>query len=196
GINWHGWAHEYGAISSTVISLEVIGADGELKTLTPKDELFGCFFGTLGYFGVVVSATLKLVDNDHLIERMEEIELDEFVTNYESKIKGQGFSLFGGRLVLDDLEGNPLRKVCMVRYEKDLEAQKKQGKHPLETKTFVRESSRGTRMERISLQAIGHLSHYSTRRAISTFWKKERVAMMKNTHLTRNEALHPPIKAF
>lgn len=193
GINCHGWAHEYGSIASTVESMEVIDADGNLRTLTPQDELFGCMFGTLGYFGVIVSATLKISDNEKLIERTAEVELDEFVEHYEKEIKNHDIPLFGGRLVLDNLDGNPARKVCMVRYER--ENVSTEGV-PLQTEGFREESKFGRRIERIALQAFGHFSYFTTRRLISYFWSRERQLMLTGRKLTRNEALHPPINAF
>lgn len=196
GINCHGWAHEDGALASTVQELEVIDASGTLKTLRPEDEEFGCYFGTLGYFGVVVSATLRLTKNEHYIEQTEEVGLDEFVSRYETSIKGHDIPLFGGRLVLDQVKGDPLRNVCMVRYEKDHEKMAAQGTEIVRTENFLEEPSLGTRIERISLQAIGHLSRVWARGLLSLFWKRERATMLRGRHLTRNEALHPPIKAF
>ncbi len=195
GINCHGWAHEYGAIASTVESVQIIDAEGNLKTLTPKDELFGCLFGTLGYFGVIVSVQLKLTDNEHLVEKTKTVSLDQFHTHYQTMIKGQGIPLFGGRLNLDCLEGNPLRSVEMVTYERDLEANAAE-KKPVITKNFMAESSRGTRMERIGLQLVAHLSSFSVKKILSYFWKTERARLQTQSKFTRNEALHPPIKAF
>lgn len=196
GINCHGWAHEYGAISSTVASIEMIDANGNLRTLTPEDELFGCMFGTLGYFGVIVSATFKLTDNEYLIEKTTEVELDDFVTTYKNEIKGKDIPLFGGRLVLDNMEGNPLRKVCMVRYEKDKEANEAHQAAPIVTPDFKEEPEYGKRIERIFLQALRHLSYFTSRRLIHKFWSRERQLMLEEKKMTRNEALHPPINAF
>lgn len=195
GINCHGWAHEYGAIASTVESLEIIDANGELKTLTPKDELFGCFFGTLGYFGIVVSATLKLENNCNLVEKTVEVELKEFIDHYKNKIKNCDIPLFGGRLVLDNLASNPLQQVYMVSYEKE---NKKGivGQEPPVKSDFKLEDKYGKRLERIALQALGRLSYFSTRRLISALWNKEKQSMLSSKKLTRNEALHPPINAF
>lgn len=196
GINCHGWAHEYGAISSTVTSLDIVDANGDLRTLTPKDELFGCMFGTLGYFGVVVSATLKLENNEYLTEKTTEIELDHFMEHYKTKIKGKNIPLFGGRLVLDNLEGNPLRKICMVTYEKDNPAFDAAHAIPLTTPAFTAEGRFGKRVERMALQALGHLPYLPCRHLIHKFWDRERKAMLAGGKLTRNEALHPPINAF
>ena len=191
-INCRGWAHEYGTIASTVESLEVIDAEGNLRTLTPKDELFGCMFGTLGYFGVVASATFKLTDNENLIESTSVVDLDEFVAEYKTKIKDHDIPLFGGRLNLDNLSANPLREVYMVRYERE----KNGGGTPIKTDRFDAENSYGTRMERIALQAVSHFSYFTSRRIIDRFWSKERQVMLSGRKLTRNEALHPPIKSF
>ena len=100
-------------------SLDIIDANGDLRTITPEDELFGCFFGTLGYFGIIVGATLKLENNETLNENTTVVELGEFINHYKTKIKGQDVPLFGGRLVLDTLDSDPLRQVYMVTYTKD-----------------------------------------------------------------------------
>lgn len=191
GINCHGWAHEFGAIASTVEELEVIDAEGRLRVLTPRDEMFRCMFGTLGYFGVVVSAKLRVADNERLVQKCEEIDIDQFHEYYQNRVKGQGVPLFGGRLVLDSLKGAPLRRVCMVSYEKDRE-----NPEVGPTKNFAMESKWGTRLERGALKMASHLSNFSIKRLISLFWSSERNAMLKGDRVTRNEAMHPPINAF
>jgi len=193
GINCHGWAHDYGAIASTVEELEVMDAEGKVHILKPTNPMFGCFFGTMGYFGIVMNATFKLADNDHLIEKTVEVKLDEFTENYENNIKNhQDIPLFGGRLVLDSRKGHPLRKVCMVSYEKDGEL-----KSSLPVKSdFLLEARYGTLFQRVALQAISHLSNLSARIVLSKFWDRERGSMLAGRKLTRNEALHPPINAF
>lgn len=190
GINCHGWAHEDGALSSTVVSLDIIDSDGNLRTLTKEDELFGCMFGTLGYFGIVVSAKMRVLDNEPLIEKCELIDIDKFGEQYRSKIKGHDYPLFGGRLTLDQLKGNPLRQVAMVRYERDFQAQQ-EGTRPI-----AAESPLGRRIERVVLSAISRLTSFTTKRVLHLFWKNEYAHMLKERKVTRNEALHPPINAF
>lgn len=189
GINCHGWAHAKGSISSTVKSLKVLTANGTIETLTPKDELFKCMFGTLGYFGIIVEATLEIVDNEELIETSHSVDIDQFHEEYE-KIKEQEIPLFGGRLSLDALEGNPLSKVemnCFTRLGKP--------SAPL-TSNFTCERNRGTRLERIALFAIAQLPNGTVKKLLSRFWKSESKKMQSGRKTTRNEALHPPIKAF
>lgn len=195
GINCHGWDHKYGAISSTIESLEIINDKAELQTLYPEDELFTCMFGTLGYFGIIVNATIKLTNNEYLVEKTEEIPVQQFTQYYKDNIKEKkNIPLFGGRLTLDALEEEPLRNVCMVRYEKDAEANKTPSL--VVTKNFTFEPKFGTRLERIALHALSCLPKFLANRAISQFWSQERAAMLKEKKCTRNAALHPPIKAF
>ena len=196
GINCHGWAHDYGAISSVVKSMRIIDVKGDLVILTPEDEQFGCMFGTLGWFGVVVDVTFKIRDNIHVVEKSERVELDDFDRVYREKIKDKGIPLFGGRLCLDSLGGNPLRYVEMDRFEKDDEAALETGAASLVTPNFLLEQKNGTRMQRINLQAISHFSYFTTSRLLSHFWKGENHKMHQETRMTLNEALHPPINAF
>lgn len=203
GMNAHGWAHQYGPISKTVRSLKVIDANGDLCVLSrprdgvPEDELtkdellFKCMFGTLGYFGVVVEATLDIVDNDVLIESTQEIEREKFVQEYEKIKADPTIPLFGGRLVLDTLDGDPLRTICMVSYRR---SEDQQG--DLAKRKITEEPKWGTRIQRIGLKLISHLSYFSVKRLISYFWQQEKTAMFSGRVVTRNEALHPPINAF
>jgi FAD/FMN-containing dehydrogenase len=191
GVNCHGWAHEFGAISSTVESLEIIDANGELVRLNRDDERFKCMFGTFGYFGIIVSATLRVADNEQLIQKGVEIDIDQFHDHYQTKVKGRDIPLFGGRLALDNIKGPPLSKVCMVTYEKDPDAPP-----PAPTENFSPESKWGTRIERGALKMISHLSNFSISILTGVFWAREKAQMLNGGKLTRNEALHPPINAF
>lgn len=196
GINCHGWAHDCGSLSNVVAAIDVVNAEGVLEHLTFRDDKFPLYFGTLGYFGIVVSATLRLVDNDYYIEESEEIPTANFHEVYQKQIKEGGFPLFGGRLNLDQTEGNPLRTVCMVRYHRDPQAPEPSETNRVVTPNFKEEPAFGSRIERLALQAIGHYSRGAARRLLSRLWKRERSNMLQGARLTRNEALHPPIKAF
>ena len=131
-----------------------------------------------------------------MVEKSERVELDDFDRVYREKIKDKGIPLFGGRLCLDSLGGNPLRYVEMDRFEKDDEAALETGAASLVTPNFLLEQKNGTRMQRINLQAISHFSYFTTSRLLSHFWKGENHKMHQETRMTLNEALHPPINAF
>jgi FAD/FMN-containing dehydrogenase len=193
GINCHGWAHDVGSISKTIVEMTIIDAEGNLKVLRPEDEHFKCMIGTMGYFGILVSAKIHIVKNEPMVEIGEEIDIEDFHNYYETKIKSTQVPLFGGRLNLDFLNGDPLRTVCMDRFERDFEV-------PLDSakvmKQIQKEPKTGTRMERIALNMVSNLFYSTTKRLLSNFWSQEKSAMLKGRKLTRNEALHPPINSF
>jgi FAD/FMN-containing dehydrogenase/ferredoxin len=56
GIN----SFKYGHLSKQIISMKVITASGEVKTLTPDDHDFAYFISTEGIYGIVVEVTLRL----------------------------------------------------------------------------------------------------------------------------------------
>lgn len=190
GINCHGWAHEAGALSSSVRELEVITADGELKKLTKDDELFGCFFGTLGYFGIIVSATLAIEDNTELVSSCQMIETKDFNSVYKKQYLGKNIPLFYGRLDLNNVAQKPLQKVGMVAYHQT------NSSTSTITESFKFEPKYGARIERIFLQAVGHLNDFFAKHLIRFFWKREKKLMMKQDKMTRNEILHPPINSL
>ncbi len=53
--------HRDGSISAHVTSLTLVDGSGELRTLTPADDLFWAVPGGMGLTGIVVAATLQLV---------------------------------------------------------------------------------------------------------------------------------------
>lgn len=202
GINCHGWAHQEGAIAKTVMSLKIIDATGQIRILSrPRDEvlleelsddeqLFKCMFGTMGYFGVVVEATLQIVDNEVLMEDVRQVDTREFERVYQEIEHDSAIPLFGGRLSLDAIQGNPLREVAMLSYRKTA-AQGVVAQRRIEL-----EPVRGTRISRIGLQLLGYIPAFAARRLTSWFWSAENEAMGVGRTMTRNEALHPPIKSF
>lgn len=54
-------ARHYGYAADRVRALELVTADGELRTLHPGAPLFGAVFGTVGNFGVVTAVELELL---------------------------------------------------------------------------------------------------------------------------------------
>ncbi|MGN2640193.1 FAD-binding oxidoreductase [Nocardia takedensis] len=53
-------ARTFGYAADRVRGIEMVTADGELRALTPEDELFGAVLGTGGNFGVVTALDLDL----------------------------------------------------------------------------------------------------------------------------------------
>ncbi|GAB2666689.1 FAD-binding oxidoreductase [Nocardia goodfellowii] len=54
-------AREFGYAADHVRRIELVTADGRMRTLTPGDELFGAVLGSGGNFGVVTALELDLV---------------------------------------------------------------------------------------------------------------------------------------
>ncbi|MFD6393506.1 FAD-binding oxidoreductase [Nocardia sp. NPDC060259] len=54
-------AREFGYAADHVRSIDLVTADGRMRTLTPADELFGAVLGSGGNFGVVTGLELDLV---------------------------------------------------------------------------------------------------------------------------------------
>ncbi len=195
-INCHGWQHECGSIASTIEELQVINSDGELEIVKKDQEKFGNYIGTLGYFGIIVSAKLKVTNNIHMVEETIEIPVKDFHRYYLDELKGKNIPLLGGRLVLDSLESNPLNgNVCIVTYKEDKSCSIENSQTVI-TPNFQKESKLGTRIERIGLQLFANLPNYFVKHFTSWFWNREKKAMLKGRKITRNEALHPPINAF
>lgn len=203
GINCHGWAHLHGSIAQTVKELKIIDSNGNLRILPrPKEgvpferlsddeQLFKCMFGTMGYFGVVVEATLDIVDNEVVMEDARQIRIESFIDEYRKIQQDAAVQLFGGRLSLNSLSTDLFGRVCMDSYRSITGAS-----GAVANRTIQPEPATGTRIQRIGLQLVGYLPSFSVRRLTAWFWSQERVAMLEGKTMTRNEALHPPIKSF
>ncbi len=197
GINCHGWEHEYGAIASTVESLEIIDANGEIKILSREDnfEHFQCMFGTMGYFGIIVSATLRLKDNELLQEKGVPVKIEDFKRYYEDKIAGScrdTVPLLIGRLNVDK---HPLTELYVNTFEQILPKPSPE-KAPLITENFELEPIRGRRFERMFLDAVGHLPKFLYDPLMRFFWNREITTMEQANIASRNEILHFGVKSF
>ncbi|MQA08444.1 MAG: FAD-binding protein [Pseudonocardiaceae bacterium] len=76
--------HSAGSFGNWVRSLDLVTADGQVRTLTPDDELFWATVGGMGLTGIVVRATIQMkhtetayfiVDNDRTADLDETLEL-------------------------------------------------------------------------------------------------------------------------
>jgi FAD/FMN-containing dehydrogenase len=54
-------AREFGYAADRVLVIELVTADGRMRTLVPGDELFGAVLGSGGNFGVVTALEMELV---------------------------------------------------------------------------------------------------------------------------------------
>jgi FAD/FMN-containing dehydrogenase len=73
-VNCHGWVHGQPPIASTVESLRVVTAEGEVLTCSRQErpDLFAHVLGGYGLFGIILEAELRVVPNElYDIERVE-----------------------------------------------------------------------------------------------------------------------------
>ncbi len=100
-VNAHGMDHQAGAIAGSVRSLEVMLADGSIARCSHDEnaDLFRHVVGGYGLFGVVVSATLEIVENAIYKTSREVIPEADFPRYFEERIAGDtGLGLFYGHL--------------------------------------------------------------------------------------------------
>lgn len=189
GINCHGWAHQAGPLSNTVKEIRVINGQGEIETLKETDEDFKLYFGTLGYFGIVLSATLKIAENEYLKEVTIPAPIDKFFEEYKKFENDPNVPLFGGRLSLDAVGDNiPLQEVYLESFRKTEKSDVKP--------TYIPEWKKGTRFQRIFLHLQSNFTNPTAQRLIKFYWEKEKKSMTAGNVWTRNDALHPAINAF
>lgn len=64
-VNAHGMDHQVGAIGRTIRSMRLMLTDGTIQTLSPSEnpELFWLVIGGYGLFGIVLDATIEIMDN-------------------------------------------------------------------------------------------------------------------------------------
>jgi FAD/FMN-containing dehydrogenase len=91
-VNAHGMDHQAGALAKSIKSMQVMLADGSLKTVSPTEnrELFDLVVGGYGLFGVIVEAELDIADN--LVYRTGRRVLDykEFPALFAGEIEKDG----------------------------------------------------------------------------------------------------------
>ena len=88
-VNCHGWQLNSPPVSSTVISLRLINADGEVISCsrTENKQLFSLVLGGYGLFGVILDLKLKVVDNKTYIAQQSVIKSKDYVVEFEKLTK-------------------------------------------------------------------------------------------------------------
>ena len=186
GTNIHGWDHQTGVLSRTIRSMDVINAEGVMQTVTPDNELFHHITGGLGLYGVVVSVTLDLADNQLLKETSASVAPKDYVAYFKEKVLNdddQTMHLY--RLSLDP--SHLLEEGVAVSYVKQANTK------PQKTPDLSIEAPQGTRFERVMINLARRLDW--VRRL---YWRGERDRLLSNTSdvQTTNEIMQPAINAM
>jgi len=89
GCNIHGWDYHTGTLSNAIESIDVLRADGVMEVdVTPDELLFKHVVGGFGMYGIVVSATLKLADNECLKRTSVLKDPKDYAGYFNEELKG------------------------------------------------------------------------------------------------------------
>lgn len=90
-VNCHGWQHDQPPIASTVESIRVMTADGEVLMCSREEnaELFSLVLGGYGLFGVILEAELRVVPNERYQPDSQIVPVDQYVAWFAEKVSGQ-----------------------------------------------------------------------------------------------------------
>ncbi len=118
-VNAHGMDHQAGSVAGSIRSLKMMLADGSVRTCSRGDEpeLFRHVVGGYGLFGVVLEATLDIVDNAVYRTSREIIKSDDFPRYFAEVLEpNPDIGLFYGHL--STAPGNFLEDMIVYRYDK------------------------------------------------------------------------------
>ncbi|WP_348629442.1 FAD-binding oxidoreductase [Mesorhizobium sp. M7A.T.Ca.US.000.02.2.1] len=118
-VNAHGMDHQAGSVAGSIRSMRVMLADGSVTTCSPTEntELFRHVVGGYGLFGVVLEATLDIVDNAVYRTSREIIRSDDFPKFFAEVLEpNKDIGLFYGHL--STAPGNFLEDMIVYRYDK------------------------------------------------------------------------------
>ncbi|UVK46948.1 FAD-binding oxidoreductase [Mesorhizobium sp. AR07] len=118
-VNAHGMDHQASSVAGSIRSMRVMLADGSVTTCSPSEnaDLFRHVVGGYGLFGVVLEATLDIVDNVVYRTSREIIKSDDFPKFFAEMLEpNKEIGLFYGHL--STAPGNFLEDMIVYRYDK------------------------------------------------------------------------------
>lgn len=179
-VNVHGWDHQGGTLIEGVSSLTIVTPDGAVKIAQRGDPLFNHAIGGHGLFGVIVEATLALVDNEVLEKRACVISTKDYARYYDEKVATQSnVILHCGRLSIHPTK--LFEQVVSVNYTKVPNSD------PFKQAQLKPEHS--LRLGRIGLHALRRIEWTKYIRE-----KIENSSVSSVKRVTRNQAMRPHIR--
>lgn len=99
GVNAHGQDFRFAPIAQTIDSLLIVDAHGQLLRLskTENSELFSLVIGGYGLFGIIVEATLQLIDNTMLEKEVFVARNNKLFANADQLINNDNIALYSAR---------------------------------------------------------------------------------------------------
>lgn len=122
-VNAHGMDHQAGSVAGSIRSMRVMLADGSVTSCSSSEnsEFFRHVVGGYGLFGVVLEATLDIVDNAVYRTSREIIRSDDFPKFFTEVLEpNRQIGLFYGHL--STAPGNFLEDMIVYRYDKVADA--------------------------------------------------------------------------
>ena len=115
--NGHGRGLEYAPIVQDVEALELVDAEGKLRlcSRTENPELFGLAIGGYGLFGVIYSATLRLMPAHFLRRTVEVTDIDLLADKFAQRI-ADGFTYGDFQYMTDEDSPGFLRRGVLSCY--------------------------------------------------------------------------------
>lgn len=117
GVNAHGQNIHDGQVMNTIISLDVVKADGSLVTIHPArhSRLFSCVVGGYGLCGIVARVTLQLTDNNMVEKQYDIMPTSAYASYFKTKIlQNPAVQLHSARLSVDP--GALFNKLIAITY--------------------------------------------------------------------------------
>lgn len=118
-VNAHGMDHHAGSVVGTIRDMKVMLADGTVLPVSREvnGDLFRHIVGGYGLFGVVLSATIDITENEVYRTSRQIIAADEFPAFFEDKLKNDpGLGLFYGHL--STAPGTFMEEMIVYRYDR------------------------------------------------------------------------------
>lgn len=118
-VNCHGRYIGYGSVVMSVRSLDIVTADGELKTVSriQHSELFEAVVGCYNALAVIVAVELELAENERMERKWKLVKADKYLDFFKSKVlDNQDVILHNGDLYPPDF--SRIRGVSWVRTRK------------------------------------------------------------------------------
>jgi FAD/FMN-containing dehydrogenase len=117
-VNAHGMDHRSGSVVQSLRSMRVLLPDGRVVTASPTEnpEIFRAVAGGYGLFGVILEATLDIVDNDVYASERATIDAAAFPETFRAIDADDDIGLFYGHLSTSP--GSFLREMILYTYRK------------------------------------------------------------------------------
>lgn len=182
--NIHGWRKE-GTLAETIKSLTIIDAKGDIKVLTPQDDLFGYVIGGYNQFGIIVTAEIELTDNEKLAQKSIVVNPSDYVGFFKKNVlRNNNNRMHLYRLSLDP--NHLLKEGVAVNY---ITTDKT---HVKSSDGFHLEPKNGTRIQRIFVNLARRFSWIR-----KWYWRYEKDRLIQNEpQMTTNEIMQPAINGM